>query len=676
MNNYSGKQIEHYRLIKQQGLGGMAIVYHAYDVTLERDVALKLIRSDAFAEDEHGRLMKRFEREARAQSRFSHPNIVPVYDYGEFEGMPYLVMAFFPGGTLKDKTGKPVEIMQAIDWVIPIADALSYAHQRGVIHRDVKPSNILFDEKNHPILTDFGIAKLLEESDGTLTDTGFGVGTPDYMAPEQWQGQADAASDQYALGVVLYELLTGKKPFAAETPVAVALKQLNDPLVQPSVYAPTIPDEVEKVLYKALASDPGDRYENMAAFQKALIKLRPYLPDLIQERKQRIESGEISVPSLEVATSQSESRTVDLLDPQQIAAAKPAAPHQENGTILRKRPRKLWLIGGLAIITGGILFGVWQLFSGSSQKLSQSNSGNTPGAIAGFLASPSPSEVTDMPVMKLTSPPQPQPTENVTATSTPTVSSVIVDSRTREQDGMEMVYVPEGEFIFGTNRGSYSYSGNTAQFSSYDVFLDSFWVDKYEVTNQQYALCVEEGVCSPPYNAYSNTRYDYYTNQAYANYPVVNVDRGMAKIYCSWVGGRLPTEAEWEKAARGTDGREFPWGNYWSGEKPGNFDDYSGVDDNYNGDTTEVGSYPEGASPFGALDMLGNVWEWIGDFYHPAIFATEPADNPTGPDYGEDHLIRGGSYRTGSSLLAREGYDKYHRTGLEEIGFRCVVDDN
>ena len=489
MTQLIGKEINHYRLIKQQGIGGMAIVYHAYDVSLERDVALKLIRSDAFAEDDHGRLMKRFEREAKAQSRFSHPNIVPVYDYGEFEGMPYLVMAYFPGGTLKNKTGKPIEIIRAFDWLIPIAGALSYAHQRGVIHRDVKPSNILFDEKGNPILTDFGIAKLLEETDGTLTDTGFGVGTPEYMAPEQWQGRADAASDQYALGVVLYELLTGQKPYAAETPVAVALKQLNDPLVQPSVYAPTIPDVIERVLYKALASDPGDRYENMAEFQKTLINLRPHLPDLIQEKKRRIDAGEITVQSMEGLASQSESKTVDLLDPQQVTAPEPAAPRHNNKTILSKRPNKLWLIGGLAILTGVILFGVWQLFSGASQKLSQSTLDHTPNALAGVTTSTSLPEVTEIPEVKATTKPEPQPTESVTTTSSPAASSGIVDSRTRDQDGMEMVYVPEGEFIFGTNRGSYSYSGMTAQFSSYDVFLDSFWVDKYEVTNQQYALC-------------------------------------------------------------------------------------------------------------------------------------------------------------------------------------------
>jgi len=191
---------------------------------------------------------------------------------------------------------------------------------------------------------------------------------------------------------------------------------------------------------------------------------------------------------------------------------------------------------------------------------------------------------------------------------------------------------------------------------------------------QQYKLCVDAGVCSAPYNTSSATRYDYFKNANYADYPVVNVDRGMAKIYCGWVGARLPTEAEWEKAARGTDGREYPWGSYWSMEKPGNFDDYSGVDENYNGDTMPVGSFPDGASPYGVLDMVGNVWEWVADWYHPAIFATEPADNPTGPEYGDEHLVRGGSYHRGSSLLARERYS-LSWIPLEEIGFRCVVDE-
>jgi len=184
--------------------------------------------------------MKRFDREAKAQAKFSHPNIVPVYDYGETDGVPYLVMEYLPGDTLKQKMDEPIDWRQAVRWLMPVADALGYAHAHGVIHRDVKPANILFDNKGDPVLMDFGIAKVLETDEATLTGTGFGVGTPEYMAPEQWQGKPSESSDQYALGVVLYEMLTGQKPYSADTPAALAILQATEPLRAPSHFVPSI----------------------------------------------------------------------------------------------------------------------------------------------------------------------------------------------------------------------------------------------------------------------------------------------------------------------------------------------------------------------------------------------------------------------------------------------------
>jgi|GEM_PF-4726423 len=314
MQNYIGQNIDRYRIIAQQGMGGMAVVYKAYDTRLERDVALKLIRTEAIPAEQHKRLLKRFEREAKAQARFSHPNIISVHDYGEVNGSPFLVMEFIPGGTLKIRLKGPVAYRQAIQWLVPIVDALEYAHKRGVIHRDIKPSNILFDEADRPILTDFGIAKLLETDDATLTGTGLGVGTPEYMAPEQWRGQASPATDQYALGVVLYELLTGQKPYSADTPAAVAIMQATEPLRKPSTLNADIPESVEKMLFKALANNPQDRYKDMDAFRKALEG------QLILESAQAVELEEATLPEPDNVSEESdpmrrsEAETVDVLE--------------------------------------------------------------------------------------------------------------------------------------------------------------------------------------------------------------------------------------------------------------------------------------------------------------------------------------------------------------------------
>jgi len=249
----------------------MATVYKAYDTRLERDVAIKIIRSEAFPPNQLERILKRFEREAKSLARLSHTNIIKVIDYGEHEGAPYLVMEYLAGGTLKQRLGKPIPWQDAVKLILPIAEALEYAHEQKIIHRDIKPSNILLTQKGQPMLTDFGIAKILEsEETFTLTGTGIGVGTPEYMAPEQWTGQTTPQSDIYSLGVVLYEMITSRKPYMADTPAAILLKQANDPLPRPKDFVSNLPDTVEKVLLKSLAKIPKDRYADMPSFADAL----------------------------------------------------------------------------------------------------------------------------------------------------------------------------------------------------------------------------------------------------------------------------------------------------------------------------------------------------------------------------------------------------------------------
>mgnify|MGYP001264933902 CR=1 FL=1 len=272
-----GASIGRYHILEQLGQGGMATVYRAFDTRLDNEVALKILRVDIFGPAVLERLAKRFEREAKLMAGMSHRGIVKVFDYGEYNGAPYLVMELLPGGTLKDRMGKPFPYAEAARLVAQVAHALNYAHQRKhpILHRDVKPANILINEEGELVLTDFGIAKVLAETEGnTLTGAGVGIGTPEYMAPEQGLGkEVDGRADIYALGVVFYELITGRKPFTADTPMAVILKHVTDPLPRPKEFVPNLPDQVEQVLFKTLAKKPEDRYQSMQEFAAAMEKL-------------------------------------------------------------------------------------------------------------------------------------------------------------------------------------------------------------------------------------------------------------------------------------------------------------------------------------------------------------------------------------------------------------------
>ncbi len=255
----------------------MAMVYKAYDTHLEHEVAVKVIRIDDLPRSAEERALKRFEREAKALAKLDHPNIVKVMDYGEYEGSPYLVMPYLPGGTLKQyfKNKRRLDWREAVGLLLPITRALAYAHDEGVIHRDVKPSNILLTTSGEPMLTDFGVAKVIdEEVTQDLTGTSATVGTPEYMAPEQVISKTvDHRADIYALGVVMFEMVTGRRPYEADTPMAVLFKHASDPLPRPRDLVPDLPEQVEQVLLKALAKKPDDRYQDMGEFTSALKKM-------------------------------------------------------------------------------------------------------------------------------------------------------------------------------------------------------------------------------------------------------------------------------------------------------------------------------------------------------------------------------------------------------------------
>jgi serine/threonine protein kinase len=266
----TGLNLGRYQITHRLGHGGMATVYLAHDPRLGRDVAVKVI--DA-RHQETDKFLKRFEREARALAQLSHPNIVKVLDFGEQDGLPYLVMEHIPGGTLA-RVEKPIPYEQAARLLLPIADALHYAHAQGIIHRDVKPSNILLKASGKPMLSDFGIARMLGLEDTTdLTLSGSPLGSPGYMSPEQGQGkQVDHRTDIYALGTVFYELVTGVKPYKADTPMAVLHKQLTDPIPNPQKAIPTLPKDLARAITTALSITPNRRQADMSIFARELDK--------------------------------------------------------------------------------------------------------------------------------------------------------------------------------------------------------------------------------------------------------------------------------------------------------------------------------------------------------------------------------------------------------------------
>jgi len=282
MTTLIGQELGGYRIISQIGQGGMATVYKAFQPSLDRYVAVKVMPPFYTQGDET--FVKRFKREAQSIAKLRHPNILIVIDYGEQNGLIYIVMEFVDAGTLTDRLGKPMPYDQAYEIIEQVASALDYAHSQGLVHRDVKPSNILLPKPDWPLLTDFGLAKIVGGSH--LTITGSIAGTPAYMSPEQGQGESvDARSDIYSLGIVLYEMMTGRVPYEAETPMAVIVKHIIEPLPLPTSKNPDLPEAIERVILKALAKNPDDRYQRAnalaEAFKDALIT-SVYLPMGIQ----------------------------------------------------------------------------------------------------------------------------------------------------------------------------------------------------------------------------------------------------------------------------------------------------------------------------------------------------------------------------------------------------------
>ena len=276
-----GTTLGNYRVLAPLGQGGMARVYRAYQESLDREVAIKVL-PPWYAADRN--FVERFNLEAKLVARLSHPNIVTVHDASEQNGHLYIVMQLVDGGTLKQRLDQlhtqrlAMDTVEAVPIFVQLADALHYAHEQGVVHRDVKPVNVLMDRSGRPILSDFGIAKVLASTKDHLTRPGAGVGTPEYMSPEQCLGgSVDGRADIYALGAMLFEALTGQTPFLGENYPALAHSHIYEAPPRPSTLNPAIPPAMEQIILTALMKNPIQRYQQASDMAQALELTQPRL---------------------------------------------------------------------------------------------------------------------------------------------------------------------------------------------------------------------------------------------------------------------------------------------------------------------------------------------------------------------------------------------------------------
>ena len=667
MEDLTGKQFGHYQVVAPLGEGGMAAVYKAFQPAMERYVAIKVLPRSMSSSDE---FVERFRREARMLARLQHPNILSVFDYGEQDGYPYIVMPFVKSGTLSEALkDHPLTFAEINAIISQIGGALAYAHAHGMIHRDVKPSNVLIDETGNCLLTDFGLARMTEASI-KITSSGAVMGTPAYMAPEQGTGaKIDQRSDIYSLGVILYEMLTGRVPYTAETPIAVVVKHIQDPLPSARKINPNLPESIDLILMKVLAKNPDDRYQNAE--------------DLVHALQAAISSVEAHTNVINRPPIVTAKATM----PKTFAKTRLAKKEAEVAGTSRNGNLKIFLGGGvlLFLVGGGIVL---------SLLLSQ-KSPNQAATMTSAAASLIPNPVI---AVTLTPPVAASPTA---PTSSPAPSPspegpkpVIVDDK-----GVNMVLIPAGEFTMGnsmeqsltecirlfpkdsaTNCKEEYFADETP---SHKVYLDSYYFDKYEVTNILYKACVEAGACQPPSKTASETHESYYGETEFNEYPVIWVNWNMAQTYCEWRGARLPTEAEWEKAARGISSLNYPWGNAYEGLKanscdincPRKFANKSFADGF--DEVAPVTSFPDGASSFGIFNMSGNVSEWVFDWYSPGYYTltNENGKNPHGPAIGEEHVFRGGSWsRFPINLRLVTRSKKEPGFMASDLGFRCASD--
>jgi len=666
------ESFDEYRLVKALGRGSMGQVWSAHDTVLDRLVAVKFIAELP----DHDAVRQRFLTEARAAARVQHPNIIAIYRVGEIGARPYLISEYVRGESL-DKLARPVAWSRLLEIAIGLARGLAAAHRQGVLHRDIKPANAIVSETGEVKLLDFGLAKLLPQvapqvdappdheaaamlpGDPTLaprassearapafaahpraidlpasvpatvpdgriapsvTNASTLMGTAGYMPPEAWRGEpATLRSDVYSLGALLYELAAGAPPYLADAPDAVRGSATAGAPLPLAKAGPGIAPGFAAIVDRCLRRDPAERFAS---------------GDAVREALEALAAGDKAAAT--------------------VLARRP--PERPTSRLRRA------LVAGAALAVAVVAY---NRFAGQPLP--------PPGGAAADRNAQS-----EAPAQR--------------HADAPAREAGSLSPGDEPGCPRDMVAVPAGRFLMGSPEGE----GDANEHPQHEATVSAYCIDRTEVTVAAYAACVAAKGCREPrlttnstvsFRDTVNLVHRWCNRADRPDHPINCVDWDEAAAYCSWNGKRLPTEVEWEYAARGNDGRVYPWGNEAPGVKRLNACgtecvailkrvEYS-MESMYDGDdgweaTAPVGSYPEGASPFGVLDMAGNVSEWTADWY--IDYAQRAEANPQGPSTEMSRVFRGGGWNTRGTdkvrVTARDWPEPTLRT--IDLGFRCA----
>lgn len=617
-----------YRIVEKLASSKYGAVYRGWDVSEKNQVAIKeMILTDPT-------VARKFRGEVRKFSAVKHPKIPAVRDQFVLDDVNhYMVTTYVDGVSLQELLGQynrlPSKlIIQALN---DIGEPLEALHGKKLLHGNVKPANIRLTPAGDVYLVDYGFVGLdLLPADKRLA------------APERQQhNEVDFKADIYSLGATLFTLLTGDRP---PDPIQREVEMRAMPLAR-EINPDALP-HLSLVASRATAVDPDIRFASVQSFVDGL-----HRPESRGFENASLAFDRDAPPKSHRMGNFSDSRTGSREMPQ--------LKSQRRG---REIQRRVFL--GLASVFFIFLASVLAIAYFNQQTLDG-------GSVEAATATTESQVIAALTAVAPTATNTPNPTLGPTATPAPLIS----------RSGMRMIYMPGGVFRYGNNDSEPNESPSIL------VNIDSYYIDETEVTNQQYRQCVEANRCQPLGNgATYHDGYDW-RSSAWDDYPAIYVTWEMANNFCDWRGARLPTEAEWERAA-GYDPTDlkrtlYPWGEEFDGTRLNYCDsgcpradrDFEFSDGH--GDTAPVGSYPEGASPIGTFDMLGNVKEWVDDWYERDYYEQAPPQNPRGPASGDAKVVRGGSWFTGVDELLITTRDRIDpNVPLATVGFRCALPEN